>query len=249
LTKTSSKIDDVPVAPAPLDALRSLADEGHTKQNEAALGPSPQSEVRLSLRLHSAPRSGNSYKVRLLLGLLDTSCEIVDYDTKGGETRAPGFLKDVNPDGKVPVLELEDGMMLSESGAILYYLAEETPYLPEEKLQRAQVLRWMFFEQYSLLLNLSRPRLWRMWGVEMTTQRRVELEQLFEQGYRALGVMERHLGDRTFFVGENPTVADVALYAYPRLCPEGGYDLEDFPAVRAWLERIASLPGYVPPPG
>jgi glutathione S-transferase len=249
LTKTSSKIDDVPVAPAPLDALRSLADEGHTKQNEAALGPSPQSEVRVSLRLHSAPRSGNSYKVRLLLGLLDTSCEIVDYDTKGGETRAPGFLKDVNPDGKVPVLELEDGMMLSESGAILYYLAEETPYLPEEKLQRAQVLRWMFFEQYSLLLNLSRPRLWRMWGVEMTTQRRVELEQLFEQGYRALGVMERHLGDRTFFVGENPTVADVALYAYPRLCPEGGYDLEDFPAVRAWLERIASLPGYVPPPG
>jgi glutathione S-transferase len=107
----------------------------------------------------------------------------------------------------------------------------------------------MFFEQYSLLLNLSRPRLWRMWGVEMTTQRRVELEQLFEQGYRALGVMERHLGDREFFVGENSTVADVALYAYPRLCPEGGHDLEDFPAVRVWLERIASLPGYVPPPG
>jgi glutathione S-transferase len=246
--KTSSKMDDVPIAPAPLDALRSLAGEGQTKQNETALGPSPQSEVRLSLRLHSAPRSGNSYKVRLLLGLLDTSCEIVDYDTKGGETRAPGFLKDVNPDGKVPVLELEDGMMLPESGAILYYLAEETPYLPEEKLQRAQVLRWMFFEQYSLLLNLSRPRLWCMWGVEMTTQRRVELEQLFEQGYTALGVMERQLGDRTFFVGENPTVADVALYAYPRLCPEGGYDLEDFPAVRAWLERIASLPGYVPSP-
>jgi glutathione S-transferase len=83
------------------------------------------------LRLHSAPRSGNCYKVRLLLGLLDTSCEIVDYDTKGGETRAPGFLKDVNPDGKVPVLELEDGTMLPESGAILYYLAEDTPYLPE----------------------------------------------------------------------------------------------------------------------
>jgi glutathione S-transferase len=106
----------------------------------------------------------------------------------------------------------------------------------------------MFFEQYSLLLNLSRPRLWRMWGVEMTAQRSAELEQLFESGYRALRVMERHLGDREFFVGENPTVADVALYAYPRLCPEGGYDLEGFPAVRAWLERIASLPGYVLPP-
>ena len=201
------------------------------------------------MRLHSAPRSGNSYKVRLLLGLLGTRCEVVDYDTKGGETHAPGFLENVNPDGKVPVLELEDGTMLPESGAILYYLSEDTPYLPEGKPERGQVLRWMFFEQYSLLLNLSRPRLWRMWGVEMTAQKGIELEQLFEQGYRALGVMERHLGDREFFVGENPTIADVALYAYPRLCPEGGYELEDFPAVRAWLERIATLPGFVTPPG
>jgi glutathione S-transferase len=200
------------------------------------------------MRLHSAPKSGNSYKVRLLLGLLGTRYEIVDYDTKGGNTHAPGFLKDVNPDGKVPVLELEDGTMLPESGAILYYLAEDTPYLPEEKLERAQVLRWMFFEQYSLLPNLSRPRLWRMWDVEMTAQRRTELEQLFEQGYRALGVMERHLGEHKCLVGGRPTIADVALYVYPRLCPEGGYDLEDFPAVRAWLERIASLSGYVPPP-
>jgi glutathione S-transferase len=200
------------------------------------------------MRLHSAPRSGNSYKVRLLLGLLGTSCEVVDYDTKGGETHAAGFLDNVNPDGKVPVLELEDGTLLPESGAILYYLAEDTPYLPEEKLDRAQVLRWMFFEQYSLLPNLSRPRLWRMWDVEMTAQREAELEQLLEQGYRALGVMEQHLGDRDFFVGEKPSIADVALYAYPRLCPEGGYDLEDFPAVRTWLKRIATLQGYVPPP-
>jgi len=201
------------------------------------------------MRLHSAPRSGNSYKVRLLLGLLGTTCEVVDYDTRGGETHASEFLKNVNPDGKVPVLELEDGTMLPESGAILYYLAEGTPYLPEEKLERAQVLRWMFFEQYSLLPNLSRPRLWHLWGVEMTAQRRIELEQLFEQGYRALGVMEQHLGGREFFVGENPTIADVALYVYPRLSPEGGYDLEGFPAVRGWLERIAALPGYVPSPG
>lgn len=201
------------------------------------------------MRLHSALRSGNSYKVRLLLGLLDTSCEIVNHDTKGGETHAPGFLKNVNPDGKVPVLELDDGTMLPESGAILYYLSEDTPYLPEGKPERGQVLRWMFFEQYSLLLSLSRPRLWRMRGVEITAQKRIELEQLFEQGYRALGVMERHLGDREFFVGENLTIADVALYAYPRLCPEGGYDLEDFPTVRAWLERISTLPGFVTPPG
>jgi glutathione S-transferase len=200
------------------------------------------------MRLHSAPKSGNSYKVRLLIGLLGTRCEVIDYDTKGGETHAAGFLDNVNPDGKVPVLELEDRTMLPESGAVLYYLAEDTPYLPEEKLDRAQVLRWMFFEQSSLLPNLSRPRLWRMRDVEMTAQKEIELEQLLEQGYRALGVMERYLGDRDFFVGENPTIADVALYAYPRLCPEGGYDLEDFPVVRAWLERIATLQGYVPPP-
>jgi glutathione S-transferase len=95
------------------------------------------------MRLHSAPRSGNSYKVRLLLGVLGTSCEIVNYDTKGGQTHAPHFLKNVNPDGKIPVLELQDGTMLPESGAILYYLAEGTPYLPEEKLERSQVLRWI----------------------------------------------------------------------------------------------------------
>src|SRR5919202_4034072 len=194
-----------------------------------------------AMRLHSAPRSGNSYKVRLLLGLLGTNCEIVDYDTKGGETHTPAYLEKVNPDGKVPVLELEDGTMLPESGAILCYLAEGTPYLPEHKLEGAQVLRWMFFEQYSLLLYLSRPRLLRMWGVEMTDRRRAELERLFEQGYRALGVMERHLGGREFFVGDSPTVADVALYLYPRLSPEDGYDLEGFPAVRAWLERITAL--------
>ena len=203
------------------------------------------------MRLHSAPRSGNSYKVRLLLGLLGTSCEIINYDTKGGETHAPEFLENVNPDGKVPVLELEDGTMLPESGAILHYLAESTPYLPEEKLERAQVLRWMFFEQFSLLPNLSRPRLWRMWEVEITPQREAELEQFFEQGYRALSVMEHHLSDREFFVGDRPTVADVALYVYPSVAHEGGFDLESYPAVRVWLDRVAALPGYVPlkPPG
>jgi len=199
------------------------------------------------MRLHSAPRSGNSYKVRLLLGFLGNRCEIINYDTKGGETHAPEFLENVNPDGKVPVLELEDGTMLPESGAILLYLAEGTPYLPEDKLQRAQVFRWMFFEQYSLLLNLSRPRLWRMWEVEITPQREAELEQFFEQGYRALSVMERHLSDRReCFVGDRPTVADVALSVYPSVAHEGGFDLVSYPAVCAWLERVAALPGYVP---
>ena len=200
------------------------------------------------MRLHSAPKSGNGYKVRLLLGLLGRKLEIVNYNTKGGETHTAEYLENVNPDGKVPVLELDDGTMLAESGAILLYFAEGTPFLPASKVERAQVFRLMFFEQYSLLLYLSRPRLWRMWGVEITPQRQAELDGYFEQGYRALGVMERYLGGRQFFVGDRPTVADVALYAYPRLCHEGGYDLEDYPTVRAWMDRIAALPGYVPPP-
>ena len=200
------------------------------------------------MRLHSAPKSGNGYKVRLLLGLLGRKLEVVDYNTKGGETHTAEFLENVNPDGKVPVLELDDGTMLAESGAILLYFAEGTPFLPASKVERAQVFRLMFFEQYSLLLYLSRPRLWRMWEVEITPQRQAELDGYFEQGYRALGVMERYLGDRQFFVGDRPTVADVALYAYPRICHEGGYDLKNYPTVRAWMDRVAALPGYVPPP-
>ena len=200
------------------------------------------------MRLHSAPKSGNGYKVRLLLGLLGRKLEVVNYDTKGGETHTAEYLENVNPDGKVPVLELDDGTMLAESGAILLYFAEGTPFLPAGKVERAQVFRLMFFEQYSLLLYLSRPRLWRMWKVEITPQRQAELDGYFEQGYRALGVMERYLGGRQFFVGDRPTVADVALYAYPRICHEGGYDLEDYPTVRAWMDRVAALPGYVPPP-
>lgn len=201
------------------------------------------------MRLHSAPKSGNGYKVRLLLGLLGIECEVTNYDTKGGATHSPEFLENVNPDGKVPVLELDDGKMLQESGAILFYLAEDTPYLPENNLDRAQVLRWLFFEQYSLLPNLSRPRLWRMWEVEITAQREAELGDLFEKGYRALGVMELHLDGQEFFAEDRPTIADVALYVYPRICPEGGYDLESFPAVRAWMRRIEALTGYIPPPG
>jgi glutathione S-transferase len=206
------------------------------------------------MRLHSSPWSGNSYKVRLLLGLMGLKYETASYDTGAGETHRPEFLENVNPDGKVPVLETDVGGMLPESGAILTYLAEGTPYLPEDRYERAQAMRWMFFEQFSLLPNLGRPRLYRMRGVEMTPQKKAEVEGLFEMGYKALGVMERHLSgddggrEREFFVGGRPTTADVALYAYPRLCSEGGYDLAEYPRVRAYLERIESLPGYVPVP-
>lgn len=205
------------------------------------------------MRLHNGPWSGNSYKVRLLLGLMGLEYEVVDYDTRGGDTHKPEFLNNVNPDGKVPVLETDEGKMLPESGAILVYLAEGTPYLPEDRYERAQVLRWMFFEQFSLLPNLGRPRLYRMRAVEMTPQRKAEIDGCFEMGYKALDLMERHLSgdvgpEREFFAGDRPTTADVALYAYPRLCFEGGYDLSDYPRVRAFLERMETLPGYVPVP-
>ena len=205
------------------------------------------------MRLHSGPWSGNSYKVRLLMGLMGLEYETVDYDPGAGDTHKPEFLENVNPDGKVPVLETDDGKLLPESGAILIYLAEGTPYLPEDQFERAQVMRWMFFEQFSLLPNLGRPRLYRMRAVEMMPQKKAEVEGLFEMGYKALGVMERHLSgdggpEREFFVGDRPTTADVALYAYPRLCSEGGYDLAGYPRVRAFLERMEALPGYVQAP-
>lgn len=198
--------------------------------------------------LHSGPWSGNSYKVRLLLGLLGTECEILEHDVAGGETHEPRFLRDVNPDGRVPVLETDDGRTLPESGAILTYLAEGTPYLPSDPFDRAQVLRWMFFEQYGVASPLGRPRLYRMRGRETTPQLTAVVADLFEWGYRGLGAMEGHLSGQEFFVGSRPTVADVALYAYPRLCTEGGYDLSDYPRVRAFLERVEALPGYVGAP-
>jgi glutathione S-transferase len=203
------------------------------------------------MRLHSGPWSGNSYKVRLLLGLLGTECEIVDHDVAGGDTHEPGFLENVNLDGRVPVLETDAGKMLPESGAILAYLAEGTPYLPDDSYDRAQTLRWMFFEQYSIAGSLGRPRFYRMRGVQMTQQLQAVVEDLMAAGYRGLNAMEQHLqgaGEGAFFVGDSPTIADVALYAYPRLCPEGGYDLSDYPAVRAFFERVEALPGYVPAP-
>ena len=138
------------------------------------------------MRLHSAPRSGNSYKVRLLLGLLGTRCEVVDYDTKGGETHTPGFLKDVNPDGKVPVLELEDGTMLRSPAPSFTTWPRARPTSPKRNWSGRRCCAGCSSSS-TAFYSTSRPRLWRMWGVEMTAQRRAELEQLLEQGYRPSG--------------------------------------------------------------
>ncbi len=197
------------------------------------------------IRLHDNLSSGNGYKVRLLLAQLGIPFERIEYDIDTGETRTSQFLATVNSNGRVPVLELEDGTMLPESNAILFYLAHGTPFLPEGRLERAQVMRWMFFEQYSHEPNVATLRFWSTHHVEMTEERRLSLETKRKLGYEALGVMEGYLESNDFFVADHYSIADIALYAYTHVADEGGFDLEGFLAVHAWLERVASQPGHV----
>jgi glutathione S-transferase len=196
------------------------------------------------LRLYDYLSSGNGYKVRLLLARLGIPFERVELDIVKGATRTPEFLCR-NPNGRIPVLALEDGTHLAESNAILWYLADGTPFLPDGRLPRAQVLQWMFFEQYSHEPNIATSRFWRMHG-DLTPERRAGLAQKEPLGYAALGVMEEQLAGRAWFVGERCSIADVALYAYTHVAGEGGFDLGRFANVRAWLARVAAEPGHIP---
>ncbi len=202
------------------------------------------------LRLHDSATSGNAYKIRLLLSQLALPFERIEYDIDHGATRTAEFLRDTNPNGRVPVLELEDGRCLAESNAILWYLAEGTPFVPaagatDGRWQRAEVLQWMFFEQYSHEPNIATVRYWLTHGVSMTYEREAALAGKRRQGLAALNVMEQHLARRAFFVGERYSIADIALYAYTHVAPEGGFELGPFPAVRAWLGRVAAQPGHL----
>jgi glutathione S-transferase len=188
--------------------------------------------------------SGNCYKVKLALEQLQLRYRWVEVSTSKGETRSADFLAR-NPNGQVPTLELEDGGFLPESGAILHYLAEGTPLLPADRLGRARVLQWMFFEQYShepciavarAILRYQPP----------DSPRRAELPRLQERGRKALAVMQQHLAQEPFFAAGRYTVADIALYAYTHCAADGGFDLEAYPAVRAWLERVRAQPRHVP---
>lgn len=198
------------------------------------------------VRLHDNLSSGNGYKVRLLLTQLGIPFERVEYDIDRGETRTPEFIEKVSSNGRVPVLETGAGEYLPESNAILFYLAEGTPFLPDGRLERARVLRWMFFEQYTHEPNVATPRFWITHNVKMTDHMREALELKRKLGYDALGVMERHLKDNGYFVGDHYSIADIALYAYTHVAEEGGFDLTRFSAVRGWLRRVANQPGHVP---
>jgi glutathione S-transferase len=195
------------------------------------------------LRLYDYLESGNGYKVRLLLHQLGIPFERVELDIVKGETRTKAFLAK-NPNGRIPTLELEDGTCLPESNAILWYLAEGTAFLPEDRLERAQALSWMCFEQYSHEPNIATLRFWTHAG--LLAQRAALVPGKREAGVAALGVMEGHLAKRSFFAAERYTIADIALYAYTHVAEEGGFPLAPYPAIRAWLARVASQPRHIP---
>jgi glutathione S-transferase len=197
------------------------------------------------LKLYDYLPSGNGYKVRLLLRLLQRPYVLVERDILRGETRTPDFLR-LNPNGRVPVLELEDGTCLAESDAILFYLAEGTPYLPDSRLERAQVLQWMFFEQYSHEPNIATTRFWLKHPELLDDARRAQLPGKRALGYAALDVMEGRLAAAPYFVGGRFSIADIALYGYTHVAEEAQFDLQRYPAIRAWLARVRDRPGYLP---
>jgi glutathione S-transferase len=196
------------------------------------------------IRLYDYLPSGNGYKVRLLLTQLGIPFERIELDILKGTTRTPEFLRK-NLNGRIPVVELEDGRFLAESNAILFYFAEGTPFLPADRWQRAQALQWMFFEQYSHEPNIATSRFW-LQHFELTPERKAALDQKRPLGYAALDAMEKHLTNRSFFVGEQYSIADIALYAYTHVAGEGGFDLAKYPNIRAWLERAQSQPKHIP---
>ncbi len=196
-----------------------------------------------TLHLYDFLPSGNGYKIRLLLTQLGIPFERVEVNITNGETRSPEFLTK-NPNGKIPVLEVEPGKYLSESNAIMVYLSEGTEFLPYDRFLRGQVLQWLFFEQYSHEPFIATPRYW-ISILGKAEEYKDALEQKYEGGYAALGLMESHLRSHTFFVGERYTIADICLFAYTHVANEGGFDLSRFPHIKAWIERVKAESRYI----
>jgi glutathione S-transferase len=195
------------------------------------------------LVLHDNLGSGNAYKVRLLLSQLGQAFKRIEYDVTRGETRTAEFLA-LNPDGRVPLLQFPDGRGLVQSNAILFYLAQGTDYLPTDSFEQAQVLQWMFFEQYSHEPFIAVARYW----LHFLDPREVDkdaLEEKWRRGYQALDVMERHLNGADYLVGGAYSIADMALYAYTHVADEAEMDLAPYPGIRRWLDRVAEQPRHV----
>ncbi len=191
--------------------------------------------------LYNAATSGNCYKVRLLLARLGIVCERREVDVFDRSDR-PELLSDLNPALRVPTLVFDDGSALAESGAILFHLAQGTDYLPADAFERAQVLQWLFFEQYELEPNIAVARFWELAGIHRPP---AELEAKGKAGHAALRALDRHLSGREFLVAERYSIADIALFGYTHVAPEAGFELEPYPAVLAWLARVAAHPGHI----
>ena len=197
--------------------------------------------------LHEYSQSGNCYKIRLTAALLGIPIERREYDIQKGETRTAEFLAGVNPNGRIPVLQV-GGRFIPESNAACFYLADGTGLVPDDRFDRADMLRWMFFEQYNHEPNVATLRFWLAFVGEarLNDLQRTLLPGKREAGEAALRLMDEHLAGRAYFVGDGISLADIALYAYTHVAEEGGFDLGRYPAVTAWIARIASAPGYVP---
>jgi glutathione S-transferase len=198
------------------------------------------------LILHEYAPSGNCYKIRLTAALLGVSLERRHYDIMQGETRTPSFLQNVNGNGRIPVLQVGE-RFLPESNAACWWLASGSPLIPTDRFDQADMLRWMFFEQYNHEPNIATLRFW----IAMIGEDRLSAGQLAQipakrtAGEAALTLMDEHLTGKNFFVGDRITLADICLYAYTHVAGDGGFDITHWPAIGAWLARVAEQPGYI----
>lgn len=196
------------------------------------------------MKIYGDHRSGNCYKLELLCALLDLDYEWQTVDIMRGDTRMPDFLAR-NPNAKVPLLELDDGRCLAESNAILLFLAEGSRLVPTEPFSRARMLQWLFFEQYSHEPYIAVARFIALY-LGLPEERRADYLSKQAGGYKALDVMETQLQNSPYLVADEPSLADIALYAYTHVAADGGFELTGYPAITTWLRRIESLPGYQP---
>lgn len=195
------------------------------------------------MKIYGDTQSGNCYKIKLLLTLLQHPHEWEHIDILNGDTHTSKFLQ-LNPNGKIPVLELNNGHVVSESNAILFYLAKGTPFLPDDTLIQAKILQWQFFEQYSHEPYIAVARFIAKY-LGLPEEKRELYQSKQEGGHKALQVMEQQLRETPFIVGNNPTIADISLYGYTHVAEEGGFDLSGYPSTIDWLNKIQSLPHYI----
>ena len=197
--------------------------------------------------LHEDPCSGNCYKIKLTAALLGLPLATRQYDIIAGETRTPDFLERVNPNGRIPVLQIGN-RFLPESNAACWYLASGSALIPQDRFDQADMLRWMFFEQYSHEPNIATMRFWLHFigSAQLSPQQKAQMMAKRIAGCEALSLMDSHLAGHDWFVGDSVSLADIALFAYTHVADEGGFGLGDYPAVERWIERVSQLPDFIP---